>query len=432
MSRLYLIVPCTAALIAACPNIYPEKDNPNYRANEGPILDMALPLPDGSCHSNMACDSGLCLDTKYPGFTEAEFTCVPEEKIIYVDRESPSQKQDGTKDNKYSDLNSAIQKLQANKSYILVAATATSYDSITVRLPDDRSLAIIGPWADPALSPNKGDVYRRFWVTDTARMTELTILSGQNIVIDGFDITSSVAPAKGILCLKSAQLYIQRTKISRQKTGVEHIFDESSSANICKKIIINRARMQDNDVGLKIEVRNAKSFANIDAHVYNSLLSGNRQHALYIGGTFGINSLRVTHSTITNNGFAAPFPSVNCLRVDMNKMEFCGSLLFDNPPTATPPDMGTLIRTNCNLKNSIEGHTYAGGLPAPEFTEEGMLSYPIKGPGASNQYYIDKIPKSACLIDADIRNTDIIGTMRPQGEKADYGMHEVVPDMGGA
>jgi len=431
------ILLCSFLLAVGCTDCYPTKSNPHWQPEQPPVFDMSVTtIIDGGCRANSHCDSGLCLDTQYFN-SEPAGTCVPESKIIYVDQTFKETEKDGSKEKPYSDIYSALIQLSNNMNtgpYVRLASSAAVNGYGPLDIAMNRDIAIVGPWADPDLGK---ELLFKIATGSHARVTGITITRGARVVIDGIQILSSGATS-GILCIQGEHVFVQRVLISDYaEAGFMHKFEGGSgNTNICKTITINRSAIRNNKIGINV-YNGSSELANIRMGVYNSLVSNNATYGIVAGGNNGIADFRVAYSTVYENGYylsASTYPNsgIHCSKLEVDRHNICGSLLVDNPRYPSPPDMGTVpTQTNCEITNSqsisnLDRRTII-------FESDGFLQKPNmdKHP---NLQYIDKLAPEDCPINSippvSLAAVDILGTPRPQGAGADYGMHEVIQDGG--
>lgn len=389
--------------------------------------DMAEPSEDlrvPRCNANSDCPlSGLCLDTGYFNFPERPGDCVRADRITYVDIASTSAMPDGTKSSPFHTIAEALQAVLAageylvvKKPYVLVAGSSMPYkDKVSVKFSDNMAqVVLIGPWADPALTPRRPAKTDElvYWAKNSMQPATITaplLIESGKVWIDGLSFRG-MATESGINCIKSESLSIQRTKIESYKYGVSH----ESNGNYCSNILINRSSIFNNTAA---GVYVIDSTGNTIVKISNSCISKNGDSGIVATRVLG---LQVVHSTIAANGKAnMPFGAIRFTPGRLT-CSICGSLLAGN--SSSPADMGS-GQQNCQ---DIKGEDHPnkevskisdGGL---EFNSDFLLFDPDSAPMSRNYDFIDKMTKP-CGSDS----LDYVGTNRPKGQNKDYGMHEV-------
>lgn len=395
------------------------------------VPDMAGPSADllgvPRCSANLDCPlSGLCLDTQYFDFIEHPGDCVGENRITYVNIDSTNTMPDGTRSSPFHTIAEAFQAVLAGgkhlveeKPYILVAGSSKPYgDPVGVKLPDIAEVVLIGPWADPALTPTRPAKTNElvYWAKNSmapATVMAPLLIDGGRVWIDGVSFHGK-ATDSGIKCIKSERLFIQRTKIESYKLGVSNEY----MTNTCPYININRSAISNNiDAGVYVTGRPSRMVYVI---ISNSSISKNGGPGIV---TSYAQSLQVVHSTIVENGKPyMPYGAIS-FTDGLSGCRICGSLLAGN--SSSPADMGSgSSQQNCD--NVIVTKEVSRILDAGlAFNSDFLLIDPDSAPMSQNYDFIDKIPGAPC----GSASVDYVGTKRPKGESArkneDYGMHEV-------
>lgn len=432
----FLILPC--AVLAICLSGCIENctaENPAW-SPEQPVPDMAVaPTPDGSCIANSQCESGLCLDYAYFP-EEPPGTCVPEARIRYVNNEAKLSG-NGRKKSPYIDVNAALTDSGKQRPYILIKPSKRSYGVIKITDQQEEDIALIGPWADPALTVRSQPVSTEYWGTaPSAVIDSVVVKRRRNVYIDGVHINGNRINDIGIDCVASLILLVRRSIIEEcSRIGINHSYQwDTLGATSCADILINRSLVRNNETGLLVNSNTRYSGEYLTSiAITNSVVSGSKYWGAYVTGG-GVKSFWASYNTIYNNLETG----IDCHSYVQSRI--CGTLFADNfkVPTAANMDMSLDMGTRGDMSSDMGSvsvpQTKCRG-PQDQFLEISSTAAGLQLGGVgivdpSNDWaqrmLIDKGPDNCPT--AGLGDLDLRGIPRPQGpagaEKLDYGAHE--------
>jgi hypothetical protein len=358
------------ALLASCD----ATSAPVAPIEEGAGVTGELPL----CARHADCESDLCASEI--GADPEPRSCIPEERIVYVDAADCVPEGDGTRAEPLCQLNPAIALADDHRQFVRIYPAF--YFPFTV---NGKAIAIHGP--------DEGD--------ETVEITEEDISGsnvgdGSDVVLDGLAVGRH--SRYGVRCTagtSGASLEIRRSEVLSD-IGVP------LSVSACQLRL---------DQAIVAGFRGGMVLSDASYSVTSTVFTGaTEQPSVVLDGGSGLFAL----NTVAGNGDAeVQPPAVECLTRSLLQ----DSIVADNVPAAS----GSQFAGDCRLRRVVIGSMDPFPAAGAIRMDPELVDYRLTESPANVDCCIDRAPRRRAV------RFDFEGTARPQGVRFDIGADELGP-----